>query len=49
MQVHGGTNPGPPRGNRNARKHGGYFAKTRDAVRKFKAMVHLLEDGDYGI
>ncbi len=26
--MHGGTNLGAPKGNQNARKHGGYSAKT---------------------
>lgn len=28
--MHGGTNPGPPKGNRNAWKHGGYDREMAD-------------------
>ena len=34
-RMHGGTNPGAPKGNQNARKHGGYSAKTLEAVQVF--------------
>lgn len=39
--MHGGTNPGAPKGNQNARKHGGYSAKTLEAVRYVKAIVRI--------
>lgn len=42
--MHGGTNPGAPSGNRNARKHGGYSAKTLEAVRLVKAMARLARE-----
>ena len=42
--MHGGTNPGAPLGNRNARKHGGYSAKTKAAAQYLKAMARLLRD-----
>lgn len=29
-RMHGGTNPGPPKGNRNAWKHGGYDREMAD-------------------
>ncbi|WP_408022121.1 hypothetical protein [Sphingomonas lutea] len=40
-RMHGGTNPGAPKGNRNAWKHGGYSAKTLEAVRYVKAISRL--------
>lgn len=40
-RMHGGTNPGAPKGNQNARKHGGYSAKTLEAVRYVKAIARL--------
>ena len=43
-RMHGGTNPGAPRGNQNARKHGGYSAKTLEAVRYVKAMARLVRE-----
>lgn len=42
--MHGGTNPGAPRGNQNARKHGGFSAKTLEAVRNLKAIARLVRD-----
>lgn len=45
-RMHGGTNPGAPRGNRNARKHGGYSAKTKAAVRYVKAIARIVGDID---
>jgi uncharacterized protein YjcR len=42
--MHGGTNPGAPRGNHNARKHGGYSAKTLEAVRLVKALARIVRD-----
>lgn len=44
--MHGGTNPGAPKGNRNARKHGGYSAKTLAAAQMVKAMARLLREVD---
>lgn len=43
-RMHGGTNPGAPKGNQNARKHGGYSAKTLEAVRYVKAMARLVRE-----
>jgi hypothetical protein len=43
--MHGGTNPGAPIGNRNARKHGGYSAETKAAVRLLKAYARLADSG----
>ena len=42
--MHGGTNPGAPKGNQNARKHGGYSAKTLEAMRYVKAIARLVRD-----
>lgn len=42
--MHGGKGSGAPRGNRNARKHGGYSAKTLEAVRYLKAIARLVRD-----
>lgn len=44
--MHGGTNPGPPKGNRNAWKHGGRSAETIAAVRYVKAIARLITDDD---
>lgn len=41
-RMHGGTNPGPPKGNNNARKHGAYSAKAKAAARWLKAMARLV-------
>ena len=43
-RMHGGTNPGAPKGNQNARKHGGYSAKTLAAVRYVKTIARLVRD-----
>lgn len=45
--MHGGTNPGTPKGNQNARKHGGYSAKTKEAVRFLKAVAKIVRQTDY--
>lgn len=42
--MHGGNSPGAPRGNENARKHGGYSAKTIAAARYLKDIANLLEE-----
>ena len=44
--MHGGTSPGAPKGNRNARKHGAYSAKTKAAARCVKAIARLVRDVD---
>lgn len=41
--MHGGTNPGAPKGNRNARRHGGYSAETMAAARYLKAVRGCFE------
>jgi hypothetical protein len=41
--MHGGTNPGAPIGNGNARKHGGYSAETIAVVRLVKAMARFVK------
>ncbi|MES2496388.1 MAG: hypothetical protein V4618_09750 [Pseudomonadota bacterium] len=45
-RMHGGTNPGAPIGNSNARKHGGYSAKTIAAVHYLRAIARLVQDVD---
>ena len=42
--MHGGTNPGPPKGNRNAWKHGGRSAEAMAASSYFKMMASVLAD-----
>lgn len=44
--MHGGTNPGAPKGNRNAWKHGARSAATLAAVRYVKAIATLITDGE---
>lgn len=41
--MHGGTNPGAPKGNRNARKHGGYSAKATAAAAYLREIVRLSQ------
>lgn len=36
--MHGGTSPGAPAGNQNARTHGLYCGEMREAVRYVRAM-----------
>ena len=45
-RMHGGKGSGAPIGNRNARKHGGYSAKTKEAVRFIKSIARLVREGD---
>ena len=45
-RMHGGTNPGAPIGNRNARKHGGYSAKMMAAARYLKMIARLVRQMD---
>jgi uncharacterized protein YjcR len=40
--MHGGTNPGAPIGNRNARKHGGYSSEAMKAARYLKIIARLV-------
>jgi uncharacterized protein YjcR len=44
--MHGGTNPGAPIGNRNARKHGSYSAKTIESVRFLKMIARIVREVD---
>lgn len=44
--MHGGTNPGAPKGNRNARKHGAYSAATKAAMRTMRELARALEELD---
>ena len=45
-RMHGGTNPGAPRGNCNARKHGGYSAKTMAAARYLRTIARIIGRDD---
>lgn len=40
--MHGGTNPGAPKGNRNAWKHGARSAEAMASLRYVKAVARLL-------
>lgn len=44
--MHGGTNPGAPKGNRNARKHGAYSAKAKAAAAFLKQVAKAIESAD---
>ena len=44
--MHGGANPGAPKGNRNARKHGGYSAATKQAVRRLRKLAKFVSATD---
>jgi len=44
--MHGGPSPGAPKGNRNARKHGGYSESTKAAVRYLKGIARIVRDLD---
>lgn len=44
--MHGGTNPGAPKGNRNAWRHGGYSAETMRNVSYLKAMARFVRKID---
>ncbi|WP_420006865.1 hypothetical protein [Tsuneonella aeria] len=41
-RMHGGTNPGAPKGNRNAWKHGGRSAETMAAARYLREIARLV-------
>ncbi len=45
-RMHGGTNPGAPKGNRNAYKHGARSAKAEEAARFLRAMARLVKAQD---
>jgi hypothetical protein len=40
--MHGGKSPGPPKGNRNARKHGIYSAEAMAERREIAALVKAM-------
>lgn len=42
--MHGGTNPGAPRGGSNARKHCGYSAKAKATARYVREIARLVGD-----
>jgi uncharacterized protein YjcR len=42
--MHGGTNPGAPKGNRNAYQHGARSAKADEAARFLRAMAKILSN-----
>jgi glucans biosynthesis protein len=44
--MHGGTNPGAPKGNRNAWKHGGRSGEAREALALIRALGNLLDDSE---
>jgi hypothetical protein len=44
--MHGGTNPGAPLGNRNARKHGGRSAAAIEAARYLRMIARIVRDVD---
>lgn len=41
--MHGGTNPGAPKGNRNAWKHGARSAKTEAAARYLRELSRSID------
>ena len=45
-RMHGGTNPGAPEGNSNARKHGGRSAKAMAAARYLREIARLVREFD---
>jgi len=45
-RMHGGTNPGAPQGNRNARKHGCYSAEAKNAAQYLKAMARFVRESE---
>lgn len=44
--MHGGTNSGAPKGNRNARKHGGYATQAKLAARYLSVVARLLRESN---
>jgi uncharacterized protein YjcR len=42
--MHGGTNPGAPKGNKNAWKHGGRSAEMMTAGRYLREIARLVQD-----
>lgn len=51
-RMHGGTNPGPPKGNRNALVHGRYTADEKQRRRSLRALIRemagLVPDAERG-
>ena len=45
-RMHGGTNPGAPEGNSNARKHGGRSARAMAAARYLREIARLVREVD---
>lgn len=43
-RMHGGKNPGAPRGNQNARKHGRYSAESIERRRELAALMRSVCD-----
>lgn len=43
-RMHGRTNPGAPKGNRNAWKHGGRSTEAMEAVSYLRAIARLFRD-----
>lgn len=41
-RMHGGTNPGAPKGNRNAWKHGGRSEEVTQTARYLKQITQLI-------
>lgn len=41
--MHGGTNPGAPAGNSNARKHGGRSARAMAAARYLREIARMVK------
>jgi hypothetical protein len=44
-RMHGGTNPGPPRGNQNGLKHGHYSAGAIAKRLEFNSLLRELREG----
>ncbi|WP_367379447.1 hypothetical protein [Sphingobium sp. SA916] len=45
-RMHGGTNPGAPERNSNARKHGGRSARAMAAARYLREIARLVREVD---
>ena len=43
-RIHGGKNPGAPKGNRNAWKHGAKAASTRETLALIKQLGRTLDE-----
>jgi glucans biosynthesis protein len=44
--MHGGTNPGAPKGNRNAWKHGGRSGATQATAQWLKTISEFINDAE---